>query len=105
MSHPDIQAALAKERRDTMLAQAAAARLARQVRETRRHRRASVPGSPEVRRPVTAAGRLRNVCASLARRGSSTLQYEPWSPSPEVHGASGPPEPALVAAHEEGSRA
>jgi hypothetical protein len=63
MFHPDIQAALAKERRNTMLAEAAAARLARQAR---RHRR--VPGSPEAprwwrslpgrlpgRRPRTAA--------------------------------------------------
>jgi hypothetical protein len=48
MFHSGIQAALAKERRNTMLAEAAAARLARSARETRRHRR--VPGSPEVRR-------------------------------------------------------
>jgi hypothetical protein len=59
MFHPDILAALAKERRDTMLAEAADARLARRARKTRRHRR--VPGSPEVRRVVPAAGRLRNV--------------------------------------------
>jgi RimJ/RimL family protein N-acetyltransferase len=45
MVHPDIQAALAKERRNTMLAEAAAARLARQAR---RHRR--VLGSPEAPR-------------------------------------------------------
>jgi hypothetical protein len=71
MFHPDIQAALAKERRDTMLAEAAAARLARQARRARR-----VPGSPEVRRIVTAAGLLRNACASLGRHGSSTLEYK-----------------------------
>jgi Acetyltransferase (GNAT) family len=47
MIHPDIQAALAKERHNTMLAEAAAARLARQARQTRRERR--VPGSPEAR--------------------------------------------------------
>ena len=52
MFHPDIQAALSKERRDTMLAEAAAARLARQARETRRHRRVS--RSPETQRVVTA---------------------------------------------------
>jgi hypothetical protein len=73
MFHSDIQAALAKERRNTMLAEAAAARLARSARETRRHRR--VPGSPEVR-PAVAAGLPRNVCASLARRGSGTLEHE-----------------------------
>lgn len=39
MFHPEIQAALVKERRNTMLAKAAAARLVRQARETRRHRR------------------------------------------------------------------
>jgi hypothetical protein len=74
MFHPDIQAALAKERHNTMLAEAAAARLVRQGRETRRHRR--VPGSPEVRQAAAAAGLLRNVCASLVRRGSSTLAHE-----------------------------
>jgi hypothetical protein len=45
MFHPDILAALAKDRHNTMLAEAAAAGLARQVRQTRRERR--VPGSPE----------------------------------------------------------
>lgn len=74
MFHPDIHAALAKERHNTMLAEAAAARLARQGRETRRHRR--VPGSPEVRRAASAAGLLRNVYAGLVRRGSSTLEHE-----------------------------
>ncbi len=74
MFHPDIQAALAKERHNTMLAEAAAARLATPARETRRHRR--VPGSPEVRRAAAAAGLLRNVCASLVRRESSTLEHE-----------------------------
>jgi hypothetical protein len=56
MFHPDILAALAKERRNAMLAEAAAARLSGQARETRRHRR--VPISPEVRRVVPAAGQL-----------------------------------------------
>jgi hypothetical protein len=74
MFHPDILAALAKERRNTMLAEAAAARLARPARETRRHRR--VPGSPEVRRAAGAAGLLGDVYASLVRRGSSTLEHE-----------------------------
>jgi hypothetical protein len=74
MFHPDIQAALAKERHNTMLAEAAAARLARLARETRRHRR--VPGSPEVGRAAAAAGLPRNVCASFVRRGSSTLEHE-----------------------------
>ena len=54
MFHPDILAALAKERRNTMLAEAAAARLARQARETRRHR--AVPRSPDLRRVVPVAG-------------------------------------------------
>jgi hypothetical protein len=71
MFHPDIQAALAKERRNTMLAEAAAAGLAR---ETRRHRR--VPRSAEVRRGVPAAGLLRHACARLVRRGSSAFEYE-----------------------------
>ena len=74
MFHPDIQAALAKERRNTMLAEAAAAALARQARETRRHRR--VPRSAEVRRGVPAAGLLRAACARLVRRGSSAFEYE-----------------------------
>ena len=74
MFHPDILAALARERRNTMLAEAAAARLARRARETRRHRR--VPGSPEVRRAVPAAARLHDVCARLFRRRSNTLEYE-----------------------------
>jgi hypothetical protein len=58
MFHPDVQAALAKERRNTMLAEAAAARLAREARqarparERRRHRRVS--RSPETQRVVTA---------------------------------------------------
>jgi ribosomal protein S18 acetylase RimI-like enzyme len=54
MFHPDIQAALAKERHNTMLAEAAAARLATQARETRRHRRVS--GSPQARRVVLRDG-------------------------------------------------
>jgi len=39
MFYPDIRAALVKERHNTMLAEAATARLARQARETRRHPR------------------------------------------------------------------
>ena len=74
MFHPDIQAALAKERRDTMLAEAAAARLARQARETRRHRR--VPRSPEM---TTQRPRLAG-----------------------LPGASNPYGPAMAAAREEG---
>ena len=35
MFHPEVLAALAKERRNTMLAEASAARLARPARETR----------------------------------------------------------------------
>ena len=73
MLHPDILAALAKERRVAMLAEAAAARLATQTRERRRHRR--VPGSSGVWR-VQVAGQLRDVCARLVRRGSSTLERE-----------------------------
>ena len=74
MFHPDIQAALAKERCNTLLAEAAAARLARQATEARRHRR--VPSSPEVRREVPLARLLRNACARLVRHGSSALEYE-----------------------------
>jgi hypothetical protein len=47
MFYPGIRAAVAKERHNTMLAEAAAARLARQARQTRRHRR--ITGSPEAR--------------------------------------------------------
>jgi hypothetical protein len=56
MFHPDILAALAKERRNAMLAEAAAARLSGRARETRRYRR--VPISPEVRPVVPAAVQL-----------------------------------------------
>jgi RimJ/RimL family protein N-acetyltransferase len=77
MVHPDIQAALAKERRNTMLAEAAAARLARQAR---RHRRVlgspealrwwrSVPGRLPGHRPRTAADGRRVVL----RDGSQVL--------------------------------
>jgi RimJ/RimL family protein N-acetyltransferase len=91
MFHSDIQAALAKERRNTMLAEAAAARLARQARQTRRHRR--VPGSLEVlrwwrsvsgrlpgRQPRTAADGRRVVL----RDGSHVLIRQ-------VQGADAPP--------------
>jgi hypothetical protein len=53
MFHPDIQAALAKERRNTMLAEASAARLARQARERRWRRRVS--RSPEAQQGVLVA--------------------------------------------------
>jgi hypothetical protein len=80
MFHPDIQAALAKERHNTMMAEAAATRLARQARQARQageiRRRRRAPGSPEVRRVGPVAGLLRNVCARLVRRGSNTLEYE-----------------------------
>jgi hypothetical protein len=88
MFHPDIQAALATERRNTMLAEAAATRLARQAR---RHRR--VPGSPEAlrwwrfvsgrlfgRQPRTAADGRRVVL----RDGSHVLIRQ-------VQGADAPP--------------
>jgi hypothetical protein len=55
MFHPDILAALAKERRNAMLAEAAAARLSGRARETRRHRRVRI--SPEVRWVVPVAAR------------------------------------------------
>jgi hypothetical protein len=56
MFHPDILAALAKERRNAMLAEAAAARLSGRARQTRRRRRVLI--LPEVRRvvPVTGQG-------------------------------------------------
>jgi hypothetical protein len=74
MFHPDVQAALAKERRDTLLAKAADARLARQARERRRRRRVSPPR--EVRWAAPAAGLLRNLRACLVRREADTLQCE-----------------------------
>jgi hypothetical protein len=54
MFHPDILAALAKERRNAMLAEAAAARLSGRARQTRRRRRVLI--MPEVRRVVPVAG-------------------------------------------------
>jgi pimeloyl-ACP methyl ester carboxylesterase len=66
MFYPDIQAALAKERHTTMLAEAAAARLARQDRETRRHHR--IPGPPEVRRAAAASARKGKKSMNLDRR-------------------------------------
>ena len=54
MFHPDILAALAKERRNAMLAEAAAARLSGRVRQTRRRRWVLI--LPEVRRVVPVAG-------------------------------------------------
>ncbi len=58
MFYSDIQAALANERRNTMLTEAAAARLARSARTTRRHRR--VPGSPEIRQAAPAGLQVRD---------------------------------------------
>ena len=88
MFHPETLAALAKERRNTMLAEAAAARLAG---ETRRHRR--VPGSPEVRRVGPVAGQLRDVFARLVLRAGG------------LPSASGPYGPVTAAAREKGSKA
>jgi hypothetical protein len=105
MFHPDIMAALAKERRNAMLAEAAAARLSERGRETRRHRR--VPISPEVRRVVPVAGQLGHVCARTVRRWPGTLEYVtrigPWLAG--LPSASGPHRPATVAAREKGSKA
>ena len=55
MFHPDILAALANERRNAMLAEAAAARLSGRARQTP----TAPPGTytlPEVRRVVPVAG-------------------------------------------------
>jgi hypothetical protein len=105
MFHPDILAALAKERRNAMLAEAAAARLRERARETRRHR--PVPISPEVRRAVPAAGQLGHVCARLVRRRLNILEYVtrigPWLAG--LPSASGPHGPATVGAPEKGSKA
>ena len=105
MFHPDIMAALAKERRNAMLAEAAAARLSRRATETRRHRR--VPMSPGVRRVVPVAGQLGHVCARLVSRGPNALEcvtrISPWLAG--LPGASEPHEPATVAAREKGSKA
>jgi hypothetical protein len=85
MIHPDILAALAQERRNTMLAEAAAARLASRARETRRHRR--IPGSPGVRRVGPVAGQLRDVpltaaVTRIARRlAGLPSASEPYRPS------------------------
>jgi hypothetical protein len=54
MFHPDILAALANERRNAMLAEAAAARLSGRARQTRRRRRVLI--LPGVRRVVPVAG-------------------------------------------------
>ena len=79
MFHPDILAALAKERRNAMLAEAAAARLSEQARETRRHRRVR----PNALQYVTRIG--------------------PWLAG--LPSESGPHRPATVAAREKGSKA
>jgi hypothetical protein len=105
MFHPDILAALAKERRNAMVAEAAAARLSEQARGTRRHRRG--PISPEVRRVVPVAGQLGHVCARIVRRRPNTLEYVtrigPWLA--ELPSASRPHGPAAVAAREKGGKA
>ena len=88
MLHPDIVAALAKERRNAMLAEAAGARLAS---ETRRYHR--VPGSPEVRRAGPVAAQLRDVFARLVVRAGG------------LPSASGPYGPVTAAAREKGSKA
>ena len=95
MFHPDVLAALANERRNTMLAEAAAARLARPARETRRHRR--VAGPPEVRRVVPAAGQLRAVPLTAA-----VTRIGPWLAG--LLSTAGPQGPAVVAARERGSK-
>lgn len=111
MFHPEILAALAQDRHNTMLAEAAAARgarLARRARETRRHRR--VAGTPEVRRVAPVAAQLRDVCARAVRRGSNPVLLTEaltrtglWLAG--LASASGPHKPATVAAREKGSKA
>ena len=88
MFHPDTLAALAKERRNAMLAEAAGARLAS---ETRRYHR--VPGSPEVRRAGPVAAQLRDVFARLVVRAGG------------LPSASGPYRPVTAAARERGGKA
>jgi hypothetical protein len=83
MFHPDILAALAKERCNAMLAEAAAARLSGRPRETRRHRRVLVRLRPNTLEYVTRIG--------------------PWLAG--LPSASGPHAPATVAARGKGSRA
>ena len=80
MFHPDVLAALAIERRNTMLAEAANTRLARRARETRRHRRVMPV-------PLTEA----------------VTRIAPWLAG--LTSASGPHRPATVAAREKGSEA
>ena len=81
MLHPDIVAALAKERRNAMLAEAASARMAG---ETPRHRRAT--GSPEDRRsggeirqrgPVPLTKAVKRIGRWLAGLPSVSRPYGP----------------------------
>jgi len=80
MFYPGIRAAVAKERHNTMLAEAAAARLARQARQTRRHRR--ITGSPEARRVVLRDGsqvlirQVQDAGAPLLAEGFGRLSAE-----------------------------
>ena len=66
MINHHLAAALARERRDTLLAEAEAAR-----QEGIRRFTALVAAEN-----VAVAGLLRNACASLVRRDSSTREYE-----------------------------
>lgn len=66
MFHPEILAALAKERRNTMLAEASAARLARRAQETRprsyrqRWSPSPLPLKPGIAWRSVSAGRFRS---------------------------------------------
>src|SRR5215475_9666204 len=83
MTHPDIRAALGRERRNTLLADAEAARVARQARLYRRQ--AATPahrGSPPQRRAGIGTrvglltGLLLSVRAHLVRRHPRIAEYE-----------------------------
>ena len=89
MIHPDIYAALARERTTTFLARAETARLARQLRPAAREKPAGGrpdrgrpvrlrDGSAVLIRPVRPAddGLLRNFGGDLMRRDFGTLEYE-----------------------------
>lgn len=70
MSHPDILAALAHERRQGLLAQAESARLARQVR----------PARGGNRPPALSRSPLRRSLSWLASLGSRLLSWRSGSP-------------------------
>jgi hypothetical protein len=103
MVHPDTLAELAKERRNTMLAEAAAARLARETRRQRGH------VQRPYRKPWSASPR--RLQPSIARRSASgpvplteaVMRIVPWLAG--LPSASGPHRPATVAAREKGSKA